>query len=203
MLLFFLTAIIGIYFAKLQGIQTLKSGMVNLYQNKMPIYEMMSGASIAIAALLLIVPGFFTDFIGFLLLIPFTRKILFNLALKKKKKNKKKKIKTIDGEIIENKKKMSYKIIGKYIKDLKFNIPNPKTFFFLSKNISNYKINIDIKSSQVKQNIIEVLTSLSLTPTKDDFEKIDTKIIFSTIVELENKKLSKRRNGKNYTYKSS
>ena len=81
---------------------------------------------------------------------------------------------------------MTYKIIGKYIKDLKFNIPNPKTFFLLSKNISNYKINIDIKSTQVKQNIIEVLTSLSLTPTQDDFEKIETKIIHSTIVELGN-----------------
>ena len=102
--LIFLTAIIGIYFAKLQGIQTLKSGMINLYQNKMPIYEIMSGASIAIAALLLIIPGFFTDFIGFLLLIPFTRKILFNLTLKKKTKKKKKKNKTIDGEIIDNKK---------------------------------------------------------------------------------------------------
>tara|TARA_B100000035_G_C20721478_1_gene431413 strand:+ start:73 stop:492 length:420 start_codon:yes stop_codon:yes gene_type:complete len=79
---------------------------------------------------------------------------------------------------------MNYKIIGKYIKDLKFNIPNPKTFFLLSKNISNYKINIDIKSSQVKQNIIEVLTSLSLTPNISDFEKIETKIIYSTIVEL-------------------
>ena len=86
---------------------------------------------------------------------------------------------------------MSYKIIGKYIKDLNFNIPNPKTFFLLSKNISNYKINIDIKSIQVKQNIIEVLTSLSLTPIKDDFEKIDTKIIYSTIVELENEKIQK------------
>ena len=63
--LIFLTAIIGIYFAKLQGVQTLKSGMVNLYQNRMPVYEIMSGASIAIAALLLIIPGFFTDFIGF------------------------------------------------------------------------------------------------------------------------------------------
>tara|TARA_B100001093_G_scaffold203552_1_gene195581 strand:- start:3557 stop:3976 length:420 start_codon:yes stop_codon:yes gene_type:complete len=79
---------------------------------------------------------------------------------------------------------MTYKIIGKYIKDLKFNIPNPKTFFLLSKDIENYKINIDIKSDQVKQNIIEVLTSLSLTPTKDSFEKINTKIIYSTIVEL-------------------
>ncbi len=86
---------------------------------------------------------------------------------------------------------MSYKIIGKYIKDLNFNIPNPKTFFLLSKNISNYKINIEIKSTQVKQNIIEVLTSLSLTPVKDDFEKINTKIVYSTIVELENEKIQK------------
>ena len=86
---------------------------------------------------------------------------------------------------------MSYKIVGKYIKDLKFNIPNPKTFFLLSENISNYKINIDIKSSQIKQNIIEVLTTLSLTPNKDNFETIDTKIIFSTIVELDNEKIQK------------
>ena len=86
---------------------------------------------------------------------------------------------------------MSYKIIGKYIKDLNFNIPNPKTFFLLSKSISNYKINIDIKSAQIKQNIIEVLTSLSLIPTKDDFEKINTKIIYSTIVELKNEKIQK------------
>ena len=86
---------------------------------------------------------------------------------------------------------MSYKIIGKYIKELDFNIPNPKTFFLLSKNITNYKINIDIKSSRTKQNIIEVLTSLSLSPVKDGFETIDTKIIFSTIVELESNQLSK------------
>ena len=103
--LIFLTAIIGIYFAKLQGIQTLKSGMVNLYQNKMPIYEMMSGTSIAIAALLLIIPGFFTDLIGFILLIPFTRKILFKLAFKNKSvPNIKKETDTIDGEVIDNKK---------------------------------------------------------------------------------------------------
>ena len=103
--LIFLTAIIGIYFAKLQGIQTLKSGMVNLYQNKMPVYEMMSGASIAIAALLLITPGFFTDSIGFLLLIPFTRKIFFKLAFKNKPMTDiKKENDTIDGEVIDNKK---------------------------------------------------------------------------------------------------
>ena len=86
---------------------------------------------------------------------------------------------------------MSYKIIGKYIKELKFNIPNPKTFFLLSKDIANYKINIDIKSAQTKQNIIEILTSLSLTPTKDGFETINTKIVYSTIVELEKNSLSK------------
>ena len=88
---------------------------------------------------------------------------------------------------------MSYKIIGKYIKELNFNIPNPKTFFLLSKHIANYKINIDIKSSQTKQNIIEVLTSLSLSPTKDDFQAINTNIIFSTIVELEDNQLSKEK----------
>ena len=86
---------------------------------------------------------------------------------------------------------MTHKIIGKYIKELKFNIPNPKTFFLLAKDIANYKINIDIKSVQVKQNIIEVLTSLKLTPVKNDFEKIDTKIIFSTIVEFSNENLAK------------
>ena len=86
---------------------------------------------------------------------------------------------------------MTHKIIGKYIKELKFNIPNPKTFFLLTKNIANYKINVGIKSVQVKQNIIEVLTSLKLTPVKDDFEKINTKIIFSTIVEFSNEKSTK------------
>ena len=103
--LIFLTAVIGIYFAKHQSMQTFKSGMVNLYQNKMPIYEMMSGASIAIAALLLIIPGFFTDFLGFLLLIPFTRKILLKLALKNKtKEDIKSQNKTIDGEVIDSNK---------------------------------------------------------------------------------------------------
>ncbi len=87
---------------------------------------------------------------------------------------------------------MNYKIIGKYIRELKFNIPNPKTFFLLAKDIANYKINIDIKSIQVKQNIIEILTSLKLSPVKDDFEKIDTKIIFSTIVEFSKENLAKR-----------
>ena len=103
--LIFITAIIGVYFAKLQGIQTLKSGMINLYQNKIPVYEIISGASIAIAAILLIFPGFFTDFIGFMLLIPFTRKLIFNLAFKNKNEaNMNSNNKTIDGEIVDKKK---------------------------------------------------------------------------------------------------
>ena len=100
--LIFLTAIIGVFYARMQGIQTLRSGLINLYQNKTPIFEILSGASIALAALLLIIPGFFTDIIGFLLLIPFTRKILFNNFLyQKSKSNKQNDKKTIDGEIID------------------------------------------------------------------------------------------------------
>ena len=86
---------------------------------------------------------------------------------------------------------MNYKIIGKYIKELNFSIPNPKTFFLLSKDIANYKINIDIKSDRVKQNIIEVLTTLNLKPTKNNFEMIKTEIIYSTIVELQKNKINK------------
>ncbi len=86
---------------------------------------------------------------------------------------------------------MNYKIVGKYIKELNFSIPNTKTFYLLSKDIANYKINIDIKSNRIKQNIIEVLTSLNLTPIKNDFEVINTKIIFATIVELQDDKIKK------------
>ncbi len=104
--LVFLTAIVGIYYARLQGIQTLKSGITNLYQNKAPIYEIMSGASIAFGALLLIIPGFFTDIIGFSLLIPVSRKILFKLILKKdiKPEGTIKNDKIIDGEVINKQK---------------------------------------------------------------------------------------------------
>ena len=87
---------------------------------------------------------------------------------------------------------MNYRIIGKYIKDLEFRIPNPKTFFLLTKDIENYKINIDIKSNQIKENIIEVLTSINLVPTKNKFEKINTKIVYATIIELIEKKIDKK-----------
>ena len=98
LVLIFFTAIVGLYFAKLQGIQTLKSGMVNVYQNKIPIYEMISGAAIAFAALLLIIPGFATDFFGFLILIPFTRKFIFKKFESKIHKKKDNKNDFIEGE---------------------------------------------------------------------------------------------------------
>tara|TARA_Y100000816_G_C25532905_1_gene289690 strand:- start:49 stop:414 length:366 start_codon:yes stop_codon:yes gene_type:complete len=103
--LIFLTAIIGIYFARQQGIQTIKNGLANLYKNELPVYEIISGASIAIAALLLIVPGFLTDLIGFLLLIPLSRKLLIMIFLSKKKNEKNKNSEILDGEVIEDKKK--------------------------------------------------------------------------------------------------
>ena len=104
--LVFFTAILGIFYARIQGIQTLKSGLTNLYQNKIPIYELISGASIAFAAILLIIPGFLTDFVGFALLIPFTRNIFLKIALKDKKLEKKtdKMNKTIEGEIVNKNK---------------------------------------------------------------------------------------------------
>ena len=87
---------------------------------------------------------------------------------------------------------MSYKIIGRYIKNLDFKIPNTKIFSLLSKNISNYKIKIDIKSNQLKEKIIEIETILSLVPVKDNPEKINTKIIYSAIIELDNELTDKK-----------
>ena len=100
--LIFLTAIIGMYFAKLEGLKTLRSGILTSYQNKVPLYEILSGASIAIAAMLLIIPGFFTDTVGFLLLIPFTRKIMISYFFRTSNSHRKKDFKkTLDGEIVE------------------------------------------------------------------------------------------------------
>ena len=91
------TAIVGIYFVRLQGLSTLKSGVTQIYQNQLPIYEMMSGAALAIAAVLLIIPGFATDVIGFLLILPLTRNLIFKF-LGKKYTKKKIKDDLIEGE---------------------------------------------------------------------------------------------------------
>ena len=104
-LIIFFTAIVGIHYAKIEGINIIKSGMTNLYKNKTPLYEMFSGATIAIAAVLLILPGFISDTIGFLLLIPITRKIIINFWLKKKYSKSNENNEIIDAEIIEEKDK--------------------------------------------------------------------------------------------------
>ena len=83
-----LTAVIGLYFAKLEGINTIRSGMNQLTNNQMPIYEMLSGDALAFAAVLLIIPGFATDIVGFLLIIPFTRNLLFKFITKRYEKTK-------------------------------------------------------------------------------------------------------------------
>ena len=106
-LLIFTTAIVGVYYAKYEGINTLKSGFAQISKNEVPTYEMISGAAIALAAILLIIPGFATDVIGFLIIFPITRKLIFSKFITKLKFNKNKyerKKDFIDGEFedIEN-----------------------------------------------------------------------------------------------------
>jgi len=96
--LIFITAIVGIYYAKYEGLNTFKSAFAQLLKNEIPAYELISGAAIAFAALLLIIPGFATDFVGFLLIVPFTRRALLNQFSKKISKKNVKKNNFIDGE---------------------------------------------------------------------------------------------------------
>ena len=99
--LIFFTAITGIYFAKLEGLNTVRSGFNQLIKNEIPIYEIISGAALAFAAILLIIPGFLTDLVGFLLIIPITRKFFIkSLSSKLHKKNNED---IIEGNVVENK----------------------------------------------------------------------------------------------------
>ena len=99
--LIFFTAITGIFFARLEGFRTLRSGFQQLVQNELPIYEIISGATLAFAALLLIIPGFLTDIIGFLLIFPLTRKILIGNISSKFDKKQKVKENFIEGDFEE------------------------------------------------------------------------------------------------------
>ena len=96
--LIFITAIIGIIYARYEGLNTLRSGFSQIVKNELPAYEIISGAAIAFAALLLIIPGFATDILGFLLIFPFTRKLLLQNLSKKFKKNTNEKKPFIEGE---------------------------------------------------------------------------------------------------------
>jgi UPF0716 protein FxsA len=97
-LLIFVTAIIGVYYAKYEGLNTVRSGFTQIIKNQTPAYEIISGAAIAFAAILLILPGFATDFLGFLLIFPITRKLIFGNISNKFKKAKPKRKKIIEGE---------------------------------------------------------------------------------------------------------
>ena len=101
--LIFFTAVTGIFFARMAGLNALRSGFNQLIKNEIPVYEMISGAALAFAAILLIIPGFLTDLIGFLLIIPFTRKIFINLISSKFKKHKIKED-FIEGDVEDNNK---------------------------------------------------------------------------------------------------
>ena len=94
----FLTAIVGVYYARYEGLNTLKSGFLQLSKHKKPTYEMLSGAAIAFAALLLIIPGFATDAVGFILIFPPSRKLIFGMLSKKFSYKDKNKSNYIDGE---------------------------------------------------------------------------------------------------------
>ena len=96
--LIFVTAIIGVYYARYEGLNTLKSGVTQIYKNQMPLFELMSGAALAVAAFLLILPGFATDLLGFLIIFPLTRKIIFQLLSKKTKSEVHTKDDLIEGE---------------------------------------------------------------------------------------------------------
>tara|TARA_B100001057_G_scaffold163261_1_gene163926 strand:- start:3879 stop:4304 length:426 start_codon:yes stop_codon:yes gene_type:complete len=96
--LIFTTAIVGVYYAKYEGLNTLKSGFAQLRNNETPAYEVVSGAAIAFAALLLIIPGFATDILGFLLIFPLSRRLIFNKLSKKFNKKENKKNNYIDGD---------------------------------------------------------------------------------------------------------
>jgi UPF0716 protein FxsA len=97
-LLIFTTAVVGVFYAKYEGLNTLKSGFAQLSKNKAPTYEMISGAAIAFAALLLIIPGFLTDILGFLMIFPVSRRFIFSKFIKKIKYKETKKNNFIDGE---------------------------------------------------------------------------------------------------------
>ena len=97
-LLIFTTAIVGIYYAKYEGLNTLKSGFAQLSKHETPAYEVISGAAIAFAALLLIIPGFVTDTLGFLLIFPYSRKLIFNKFAKRFRPKQNKKNNYIDGD---------------------------------------------------------------------------------------------------------
>ena len=170
--LIFITAVVGIIYARYEGLNTFKSGLSQIIKNELPSYEIISGAIITFAALLLIIPGFATDLFGFILIFPLTRKIL----LKKLSKNintKKKNENFIDGEYedIENDNDKNYKILSKFIKDLSSETPDLETYLFVRDNISKYHLNIEITSKALKDKVVEINTTLRFEDKNESKKK--------------------------------
>ena len=188
-LLIALTAIIGVWYARYEGFNTLKSGIKQLMRNELPFYEMVSGAALAFAALLLIFPGFATDIMGLLLIFPITRRFFLNKISQRYQNDKNKyEREFIEGESEDlDDKKMSknFKIILNYIKDLSIETPDAETFIFVKDKISKYQLSIDIKSKALKNKMIEVSTKLTFKDKDNNDKKSFFEIDYASIVQVE------------------
>ena len=140
--------IIGVIYARYEGIKHLRSGFSQLSKNELPAYEIISGAAIAFGALLLIVPGFATDLIGFLLIFPITRKLIFGKISKNFKKKQWSKKSFYRWWVWRYRRwqwQKNYKILAKFIKDMSSETARYWNLFIVKENISKYQLNIDIK----------------------------------------------------------
>ena len=147
-----------------------------MVKNELPAYEIISGAAIAFAALLLIIPGFATDLVGFLLIFPLTRKLFFrNIIGKIKKENKSKDYIDGDFEDIEEDNDKKFKILGQYIKDMSSETADVETFLFVKDNISKYQLNIDINSKAIKNKLIEVNVTLKFEDKEPSEKNLTSK----------------------------
>ena len=184
--LVFITAIVGIIYARYEGLNTLKSGISQLVKNELPAYEIVSGATIALAAVMLIIPGFATDTLGFLLLLPLSRKLILGKFFSKFKKETTTKKPYIEGEFedIEDDHDKKYKILTKYIKDMSSETPDIETFLYVKDNISKYHLSIDITSKPLKDKLVEINTTLKFEDKKESKKKSFFEIVFSTVIKV-------------------
>ena len=188
--LILLTALLGVWYARYEGFNTLKSGISQIMKNEVPLYEIVSGAALAIAALMLILPGFATDLIGLLLIFPLSRKlILGRFANKYSKKNKNDNNEYIDGESEElddkNKKMNKFKILLNFIKDISVETPDAETLIFVRDNISKYVLNIDITSKPLKNKMIEINTKLNFGDKQNNDKQSVFEIIYASVVRID------------------
>ena len=184
-----ITALTGIIYARHEGFNTLKSALPQLARDEIPIYEIITGATIAFAAFLLILPGFATDFLGFLLIFPFTRKLIISKFTKKSQTYKKTKKDVIEGQYEDLDKdlkwKKKYKILAEFAKDVSNETPDVETYLQTKDNILKYNLTLDINSKFLKNKMIEVniiskFQEINLEKKKSNFE-----ITYAAIVRID------------------